>query len=155
MTLLRGGKASDDSFTAERANIATPSTDFRFEDLSGSLGGVAACWLPLELVNGWNIFLKDIKALSSYVVVGDQDAPCMSFPETPMHSLAAAPGPLQHTSTQLKTIVPNFFLSLTKKYNHRCSPYRLDDLEHHCDFFFFWILGLALTDVKGSTFNVR
>ena len=65
MTLLRGGKASDDSFVAERANLATPSADFRFEDLLGSLGGVAACWPPLELADGWNIFLRDIETLSS------------------------------------------------------------------------------------------
>ena len=61
MMLLRGGKASDDSFAVERANIVTPSADFRFEDLLGSLGGVAACWPPLEL-DSWNIFLRDIEA---------------------------------------------------------------------------------------------
>ena len=65
MTLLRGGKASDDSFAAEKANIATPNADFFFEDLLGSLGGLAACSPPLELVNGWNIFLRGIEASSS------------------------------------------------------------------------------------------
>ena len=66
MTLWRGGKALDDSFATERANVATPSADFFFEDLLGSLGGVAASsWSPLELVDGWNIFLRGIEASSS------------------------------------------------------------------------------------------